>query len=354
MRYSPRRALLAAALSTMGAFATVSGAAAAAQDDTHSGAAPAPGGAYCLPATGRPAGGTAASAPGVPCADPVAAPRSGPATDTMSPASVPAVPPGAPAEAAAPRADRAPVTVPAPRTDAVQAPPAVAGASAAGTGTWPVPPPHTRPGVRPGPPPGPPPGPQPRQLCGPPYIADKPELGPVYLPRRGLLGSILRGYTPLGGLPPWKFLYRYQDEMTGFYRYPPYFGFATSGGWPNGRPLVTTVTLPVGRKLDRFGGEGGSFLAPFGGSYVGRALPPSNLNTFPAAPEFPCSYHAYTVLKSFRVDAGPAAPAFQLRGGGVQYHLLSKYIPEAPQVPAELPVSWLVANGYLEPFYVPA
>ncbi|WP_461012718.1 hypothetical protein, partial [Streptosporangium sandarakinum] len=79
MRYSPRRALLAAALSTLGAFATVSGGAAAAQTGTRSGTAPAPapGGAYCPPATGRPApvGGTTGSATGVPCADPVAAPR---------------------------------------------------------------------------------------------------------------------------------------------------------------------------------------------------------------------------------------------------------------------------------------
>ncbi|NYF43934.1 hypothetical protein HDA43_006161 [Streptosporangium sandarakinum] len=346
MRYSPRRALLAAALSTLGAFATVSGGAAAAQTGTRSGTAPAPapGGAYCPPATGRPApvGGTTGSATGVPCADPVAAPRPVPATGAMSPAAIAAVPPAAPAEAAAPRTDRAPVTVPAPLPEAVRTPPAGAadtGANATGTGNT------IAAGTKP--------GPQPRQLCGPPYIADKPELGPVYLPRRGLLGSILRGYVPLGGLPPWKFLFRYQDGTTGLYRYPPYFGYATSGGFPNGRPLFTTVTLPAGRKLDRFGGEGGSFLAPFGGSYVGRALPPSNLNTFPAAPEYPCGYHAYRVLKPFRVDAGPASPAFQMRGGGVQYHLLSKYIPEAPQEPAELPVSWLVDNKYLERFHVP-
>ncbi|MGW5631542.1 hypothetical protein ACWEU6_29550, partial [Streptosporangium sandarakinum] len=77
MRYSPRRALLAAALSTLGAFATVSGGAAAAQTGTRSDAAPAPGGAYCPPATGRPApaAGTTGPATGVPCADPVAAPR---------------------------------------------------------------------------------------------------------------------------------------------------------------------------------------------------------------------------------------------------------------------------------------
>ncbi|MFF5211539.1 hypothetical protein [Streptosporangium sp. NPDC000396] len=46
--------------------------------------------------------------------------------------------------------------------------------------------------------------------------------------------------------------------------------------------------------------------------------------------------------------AGPAASAFQMNGVGQQFHLLSKYIPEAPQTPEELPVKWLVDNGYLK------
>ncbi|WP_157530277.1 TNT domain-containing protein [Microtetraspora niveoalba] len=186
------------------------------------------------------------------------------------------------------------------------------------------------------------------QVCGPPYVQGNPNLGPLYLPRNGWLGRILRGYMPLGGLPPMTFIYRYWNESTNGWRYPPDFGFAHSGGYTNGRPLASPEALPVGRKLDRFGGEGGSFLAPYGTPYGRRALPPSNLNTFLGDPEHLCNYHAYEVVKAFTVEAGPAASAFQQQGVGRQYHLLSKYIPEAPQSPAELPVSWLVANGYLK------
>ncbi|MFF4776484.1 TNT domain-containing protein [Microtetraspora fusca] len=153
---------------------------------------------------------------------------------------------------------------------------------------------------------------------------------------------------PFGGLTPTGFIDRYWNEPVNGWRYPPDFGFAHSGGFSNGRPLIAPEVLPVGTKLDRFGGEGGSFLAPYGTPYVRRSLPPNNLNTFSGDPGHPCNYHAYEVVKAFAVDAGPAASAFQQQGVGKQYHLLSKYILEAPQTPVELPVSWLVANGYLK------
>jgi hypothetical protein len=110
-------------------------------------------------------------------------------------------------------------------------------------------------------------------------------------------------------------------------------------------------------KLDRFGGYSGAFLLPMGDLFVRRALPPRNLNTNPQDPEHPCNYHAFRVLKSFRVEVGPEAPAFQQPGGGTQYHVLSKYIPEASQTTEEVPVSWLLQNGYLEeiePVVLPA
>ncbi|MEV0974082.1 TNT domain-containing protein [Microtetraspora glauca] len=186
------------------------------------------------------------------------------------------------------------------------------------------------------------------QVCGPPYVQGNPNLGPLYLPRQGWIARILRGYVPLGGLPPLAFVYRYWNDTDNGWRYPPDFGFAHSGGYTNGRPLISATALPVGTRLDRFGGENGSFLAPYGTPYVRRSLPPSNLNTFAGDPQHVCNYHAYEVIKPFKADAGPAASAFQQQGVGTQYHLLSKHIPEAPQTPAELPVSWLVANGYLK------
>lgn len=184
--------------------------------------------------------------------------------------------------------------------------------------------------------------------CGPPYVTGDPDLGPKVLPRTGYLGSLLRGYVPLGGLSPQHFLSRYWDYAVNNYRFPPDDGFGRSGNYPNGRLLLKTTFLQIGMKLDRFGGYTGAFLSPLGDLFIRRALPPRNLNTNPQDPTHLCNYHAFRVLKSFRVEVGPAAPAFQQPGGGTQYHVLSKYIPEAPQTDREVPVSWLLANGYLE------
>ncbi|MGW4407662.1 TNT domain-containing protein [Nonomuraea sp. NPDC004702] len=185
-------------------------------------------------------------------------------------------------------------------------------------------------------------------VCGPPYVTGDPDLGPTILPRTGYLGTLLRDYVPLGGLTPQHFLSRYWDYAANNYRFPPDSGFGRSGNYPNGRLLLKTTFLQIGMRLDRFGGYGGAFLSPLGDQFVLRALPPRNLNTNPQDPQHLCNYHAFRVLKSFRVEVGPAAPAFEQSGGGTQYHVLSRYIPEAPQTSEEVPVSWLLANGYLE------
>ncbi|MGW0196541.1 TNT domain-containing protein [Nonomuraea sp. NPDC003201] len=186
------------------------------------------------------------------------------------------------------------------------------------------------------------------QVCGSPYITGDPDLGPKLLPQTGYISNLLRGYVPLGGLSPQHFLGRYWDYVVNNYRFPPDAGFARSGDYPNGRLLLKTTFLQPGMRLDRFGGYTGSFLAPLGDLYTRRALPPRNLNTNAQDPEHLCNYHAFRVLKSFRVDVGPVAPAFEQPGGGTQYHVLSKYIPEAPQTSEEVPISWLLLNGYLE------
>ena len=186
------------------------------------------------------------------------------------------------------------------------------------------------------------------QVCGPPYVTGDPDLGPANLPRTGYLGQLLHGYKPLGNLTPQHFLSRYWDYAANNYRYPPDSGFGRSGDYPNGRLLVKTTFLQPGMELDRFGGYSGAFLSPRGDLFAKRSLPPRNLNTNPADPQHLCNYHAFRVLKSFRVDVGLIAPAFQQSGGGTQYHLLSRYLPEAPQTSEEVPVSWLLANGYLE------
>lgn len=77
------------------------------------------------------------------------------------------------------------------------------------------------------------------------------------------------------------------------------------------------TTLPVGQKLDRFGSEYGSFLAPLGAPYIERSLPPSNLNTFDG--DYPYNYYVYQVTKSFEVGLGPIAAWFEQPGMGTQF-----------------------------------
>lgn len=186
------------------------------------------------------------------------------------------------------------------------------------------------------------------RLCGPPYIDGDARLGPRFLPHAGLLGRILRGYVPLGGLPGPRFIYRYrQDDNT--WRYPPDLGFAHGGYYPNGRPLRFRVTLGVGRLIDRFGGPTGDFVSPFGASYVSRALPPDNLNTFSGDPAHPCNYHVYRVIRSFDVDAGPAARAFQQYGGGLQYFFVAAYVGAPPDKDGGTNINFLIGAHYLEP-----
>ena len=187
-------------------------------------------------------------------------------------------------------------------------------------------------------------------VCAGPYVKDHPELGPAGLPRTGYFGSLVRGYARYGGLSPAKFSFRYWDETANpaYWRYPPDLGFAHSGGWSNGRVLRARATLPEGAFIDRFGSPYGTFLAPAGSAFGNRALPPDSLNTRSNDPSHLCNYHLYRVSRTFDVDAGPAAPAFQQRGGGRQYLLTSAYVPGAP---ATLNVLWLVDHGYLSVVY---
>ncbi|WP_214412851.1 TNT domain-containing protein [Sphaerisporangium fuscum] len=183
-------------------------------------------------------------------------------------------------------------------------------------------------------------------VCTAPFVENDPRLGPVNLPETGLLGRILRGYAQLGGLSGYQFIDRYWDLTTNSYRFPPDDGFAHAGGFPNAKPVLEGYNLEAGTEVDRFGGEGGAFLSPVGTPYSQRAIPPSNLDTF--APQYPCNYHVYRVARSFAVDVGPIAPAFQQPGGGRQYHLLSKYFVDAPKGRREASVAFLVEQGYLQ------
>lgn len=187
-------------------------------------------------------------------------------------------------------------------------------------------------------------------VCGPPYVEGRSELGPVFLPRTGYFGALVRGYVRYGGLTLVRFIFRYRDQTTNpsSWRYPPDLGFAHSGGWSNGRVLRARMNLRVGALTDRFGSPFGTFLAPAGTGFGARALPPDSLDTRAADPAHLCNYHLYRVTRAFDVDAGPIAPAFQQPGGGQQYLLVAAYVPQAPPT---INVQWLLDNGYLSTVY---
>ncbi|KAI4219972.1 MAG: hypothetical protein L6R36_007957 [Xanthoria steineri] len=148
------------------------------------------------------------------------------------------------------------------------------------------------------------------------YICRDPRLGPVQLPTVFPLLSFVSNYDRFGGLQPGEFLARWTDNATGNYRYPPQNGFQLDLG---GRPILGNMSLLPGMQVDRFGSEYGSFISAADAPYAQRALPPASLDTSPTAPEYPYSYHVYTVRKRLDVLGGPIAPWFGQPGLGVQF-----------------------------------
>ena len=175
------------------------------------------------------------------------------------------------------------------------------------------------------------------------YDADF-RLGPQQPPSIGRVGEELLGYRRAGDLTDAQLLAKYYSPTANNgspgWIYPPDNGYVIA---PDGKPIEITQTLRTGADIDRYGSEYGSFLAPAGLSYTSRSIPPSSLDSNPAAS---CNYHDYRVEKPFKVDAGPIAPWFGQPGYGWQYQLDGTLVPGAP---AQLNVMWLVGNGYLAP-----
>jgi RHS repeat-associated protein len=88
----------------------------------------------------------------------------------------------------------------------------------------------------------------------------------------------------------------------------------------------TSQVLDTGTRIDRYGGEGGTFVSPEGTPGPMRALPPG-ATTRP--------YHIYEVANPLEVRAGTVAPWFGQLGLGTQYEL-----PDS--------VGNLIENGYLK------
>ena len=177
--------------------------------------------------------------------------------------------------------------------------------------------------------------PTPRDQCSTASYEDNSLLGPARLPVAGAVARQLLGYQRTGWQSPAGFLARYRDSAG--WIYPPDNGYLTIGTVP----LEWTATLKPGEDVDRYGSVYGSFLAPAGTPYALRAIPPSSLDSTPAAG---CNYHDYRVRKPFNVETGPIAAWFDQPGGGLQFQLDGNLVPGAP---AQLNVLWLLDNGYL-------
>lgn len=182
-----------------------------------------------------------------------------------------------------------------------------------------------------------------RHGCSAEWYQDDRRLGPEVLSNQGETGVELVGYRRTGKLSSTAFLAKYWDptlyDGAGGWIYPPQNGYRLDR---NGDPIMWTTTLGVGRRIDRYGSEYGSFLAPRLAPYARRSIPPSNLVGSPAEL---CNHYLYRVLKPLPVRAGLIAAWFEQPGGGIQYQLDGTLIPGAP---VSINVMWLLDQGYLE------
>jgi hypothetical protein len=164
-----------------------------------------------------------------------------------------------------------------------------------------------------------------------------PRLGPKTLPKPpSTIGTLTRGYRRFGRLTRTTFLRRFWkgSPKSGSWRYPTGNGFA-------GPTFLTQIA--TGTLVDRFGSPFGTFLSPAGTPYAMRAIPPSNLDTYPAGAAY--NYHVYRVATVFTVEAGAIAPWFGQRGGGVQFVTCYGDVPCGG--PNAVNVNYLIAHGDL-------
>ena len=187
-----------------------------------------------------------------------------------------------------------------------------------------------------------------------PYLLMNVRLGPKYLPLRGPVAKMLVGYIRYDDSAPYTFIACYwKTTPYANWRYPSDNGFVVV----DGKPVEHTITLRPGQEIDLFGNpgskdptgsSGGQFLSPAGTPYEDRALPPTNLDTYPG--NHPFNYYLYKVVKKFSVLSGPIAPWFDQPGGGIQDYLGDTKGPGLPDSPG---IANLVKAGYVKVLPMP-
>jgi len=167
--------------------------------------------------------------------------------------------------------------------------------------------------------------------------------------RGAAIGEVIGGFggSILGGVGAGR-LFGARPPNTSRVKYGPDSRYQKADGswdWPpnDGFAARMNDTIPVGSRVDRFGSPRGSYLAPEETPFSQRALAPSSLTE---------PYYAYRVAKPLPVEAGPAAPAFDQPGAGIQY----KTVPLEPNAPPGTRgpnVETLIKEGYLVPIELP-
>ena len=103
---------------------------------------------------------------------------------------------------------------------------------------------------------------------------------------------------------------KFFDQDTGTENWPGQNGDPNIDGFKNGK--FTNRNTIKGEKIDRFGGNDGTFFGETGTPIEKRAMSPNS--NFDA-------YNKYEVVRPFPVREGEIAPWFDQPGGGIQYKL---------------------------------
>ncbi|MGQ8365465.1 TNT domain-containing protein [Glaciecola sp. 1036] len=92
------------------------------------------------------------------------------------------------------------------------------------------------------------------------------------------------------------------------------YNIKSYGGWPKNDGFVTKTrgVLPPGAKLSRIGDDSGRFVSPKGTPFTQRSLPRGSERM---------ATTNYKVVKPIPNWHGQAAPAFGMKGGGMQHKL---------------------------------
>ncbi|WP_207670496.1 TNT domain-containing protein, partial [Clostridium sartagoforme] len=132
---------------------------------------------------------------------------------------------------------------------------------------------------------------------------------------------------------------KYFDQATGDKRWPGQYGDPNIDGFFNG--LYEDVMLKPGSKIDRYGGNNGTFFAEEGITIPQRAM---------AADSDFSTYNIYEIKREIPMRQEEIAPWFDEVGGGIQYQINPEFVKiiRSKLMPGESLIDGLIRLGYLK------